>query len=72
MPAVHINLRALKLTSFRFTAMLCSLLEMGMSFVPAAKLKKIFPPIVTGVVVFLIGASLIGDSGLLAWGGGSK
>lgn len=26
---------------------------------------------VTGIVVFLIGASLIGDSGFLAWGGGS-
>ncbi|KAL7414494.1 xanthine uracil permease [Mrakia frigida] len=54
------------------TSMLCSLLEMGMAFIPPAKLRKIFPPIVTGVVVFLIGASLIGESGLLAWGGSSN
>lgn len=40
-----------------------------MSFVPPKKLRKIFPPLVTGVTVLLIGASLIGASGFLDWGG---
>lgn len=43
-----------------------------MAFVPPKKLKKIFPPIVTGTVILLIGASLIGESGVLNWGGGSN
>lgn len=47
------------------TSCLCSLIEMGMAFVPPAKLKRIFPPIVTGLVVLLIGLSLIGESGFL-------
>lgn len=51
---------------------MCSFLEMALSFVPTAKLRKIFPPLVTGVTVVLIGASLIGDSGFLNWGGGSN
>ncbi|KAG8732199.1 hypothetical protein FRC10_001162 [Ceratobasidium sp. 414] len=45
---------------------------MGMAFVPPKKLKKIFPPIVTGTVILLIGASLIGESDVLNWGGGSN
>jgi xanthine/uracil permease len=36
------------------TLMLCSLWEMGLSFVPARKLKKIFPPVVTGVAVSIL------------------
>ena len=32
-------------------------------------MKKVFPPIVTGVTVFLIGAALIG-TGFKYWGGG--
>merc|ERR1711939_542347 len=35
-------------------------------------LHRIFPPIVTGTVVMLIGLNLIGESGILAWGGGSN
>ncbi|CAE6475857.1 unnamed protein product [Rhizoctonia solani] len=54
------------------TSLICSFLEMGMAFVPPKKLKKIFPPIVTGTVILLIGASLIGDSGVLNWAGGSN
>ncbi|QRW10320.1 xanthine/uracil permease [Ceratobasidium sp. AG-Ba] len=54
------------------TSLICSFLEMGMAFVPPKKLKKIFPPIVTGTVILLIGASLIGESGVLNWGGGSN
>ncbi|GAA5997477.1 nucleobase:cation symporter-2 family protein [Rhodotorula paludigena] len=53
------------------TSALCSLLPMLMSFVPPKVLKRIFPPVVTGVVVLLIGAKLVGDSGALAWLGGS-
>lgn len=52
--------------------MLCSLLNMGLSFVPAKVLKRIFPPVVTGTVIVMIGASLIGESGVLNWGGGSN
>jgi len=54
------------------TACLCSLTLMAMSFVNPYHLKRIFPPMVTGGVVLLIGASLIGSSGFLDWGGGSN
>jgi len=53
------------------TAALCSLLMMGLAFVPPRALKRIFPPVITGMVVMLIGASLIGESGFLNWAGGS-
>ena len=45
---------------------------MGLSFVPVRTLKKMFPPVVTGTVIVLIGASLIGHSGILNWGGGTS
>ncbi|KAJ7440770.1 xanthine/uracil permease [Mycena galericulata] len=54
------------------TSMICSFLEIGMSFVPSRVLQRIFPPLVTGTVILLIGASLIGSSGVLNWGGGSN
>lgn len=54
------------------TSMLCSLLNMALSFAPAKTLKKIFPPVVTGTVIVMIGASLIGESGVLNWAGGSN
>ncbi|KAJ9126824.1 hypothetical protein QFC24_001857 [Naganishia onofrii] len=54
------------------TTALCSLTSMILSFVPPKKLQKIFPPLVTGVTVLLIGANLIGDSGALNWAGGSN
>ncbi|KAH7322229.1 Xanthine/uracil permease [Rhizoctonia solani] len=54
------------------TSLICSFLEMGMAFIPPKNLKKIFPPIVTGTVILLIGASLIGESGVLNWAGGSN
>ncbi|KAG9050435.1 hypothetical protein FS837_005508 [Tulasnella sp. UAMH 9824] len=54
------------------TSMVCSFLNMGLSFVPPRILKRIFPPIVTGTVIVMIGASLIGESGVLNWGGGSN
>ena len=45
------------------TSAVCALLEIFLSFMPIRVLKRIFPPIITGGVVFLIGASLIGESG---------
>ncbi|KAK6200966.1 uric acid-xanthine permease [Scheffersomyces amazonensis] len=52
------------------TSSVCALLEILLSFTPPKTLQKIFPPIVTGPVVFLIGASLVG-SGFQDWVGGS-
>lgn len=52
------------------TAALCALLEIGLSFMTPATLKKLFPPIVTGPTVMLIGVSLL-QSGLEGWAGGS-
>ncbi|KAJ7616438.1 xanthine/uracil permease [Roridomyces roridus] len=54
------------------TSLICSFLEMGLSFAPARVLKRIFPPLVTGTVILLIGASLLGSSGIPNWGGGSN
>ena len=48
----------------------CALLEVLMSFIPPKYLKKIFPPLVTGPTVLLIGVSLI-SSGFEDWAGGS-
>ncbi|KAI5306157.1 hypothetical protein KEM55_008699, partial [Ascosphaera atra] len=53
------------------TACLCGLLEVGLSFTSAKALKKLFPPIVTGPVVLLIGVHLI-ETGLQDWAGGSS
>ncbi|OCH90012.1 Xanthine/uracil permease [Obba rivulosa] len=54
------------------TSMICAFLEIFMSFVPPRILQRIFPPMVTGTVILMIGASLIGSSGILDWGGGSN
>ncbi|TFK97200.1 Xanthine/uracil permease [Pterulicium gracile] len=54
------------------TSMICSFIEIFLAFVPSKKLRRVFPPLVTGLVVMLIGASLIGESGILNWGGGSN
>jgi len=53
------------------TAALCSLVEIAISFLPPRLLQRIFPPIVTGPTVLLIGVDLIGSSGFLNWAGGS-
>ncbi|RDW92127.1 hypothetical protein BP5796_01521 [Coleophoma crateriformis] len=52
------------------TASLCALLEIGLSFTSPQILKKLFPPIVTGPTVMLIGVSLI-QTALEGWAGGS-
>jgi len=48
----------------------CALIEILMSFTPPRILKKIFPPLVTGPTVALIGINLI-RSGFSNWAGGS-
>ena len=52
------------------TAACCALLEIALSFAPPAALKRMFPPLVTGPTVTLIGVSLI-ESGFKDWAGGS-
>lgn len=54
------------------TSIICSFLEIFMSFVPPRILQRIFPPMVTGTVILMIGASLVGSSGIPDWGGGSN
>lgn len=52
------------------TACLCSLLEIGLSFTKPAILKRVFPPLVTGPTVMLIGIALV-QSGFQDFAGGS-
>ncbi|KAF2002347.1 Xanthine/uracil permease [Amniculicola lignicola CBS 123094] len=52
------------------TACVCALLEILMAFTPPKILKRIFPPLVTGPTVMLIGVKLI-SSGFQNWAGGS-
>ncbi|KAG8159524.1 hypothetical protein KVR01_010161 [Diaporthe batatas] len=52
------------------TAAVCSLIEILLSFLPPKVMLRIFPPIVTGPTVMLIGINLI-ESGFQNWAGGS-
>ncbi|ACO69125.1 Nucleobase:Cation symporter-2 family [Micromonas commoda] len=52
------------------TVMVCSFLEIFLSFIPKDKLRRMFPPIVTGVAVMCIGIGLTG-TGMKYWGGGT-
>lgn len=52
------------------TAMVCSLFEMGMSFLPPKTIRRLFPPIVSGTTILLIGCSVI-STALQDWAGGS-
>lgn len=52
------------------TSCLCSLLEIGMSFMSSKILKRVFPPLVTGPTVLLIGSHLV-ETGMKDWAGGS-
>lgn len=45
--------------------------QSGFSFIPGPILRKIFPPWLAGLGVFLIGVSLVGV-GVEQWGGGCK
>lgn len=48
----------------------CALFEILLSFMPAKSLQKVFPPLVTGPVVLLIGTHLV-ETGIQDWVGGS-
>ena len=52
------------------TSCVCALLEILLSFSRPSWLKRVFPPLVTGPTVTLIGVSLI-ESGFQGWAGGS-
>ena len=52
------------------TSMVCGLLELFMSILPIPAIKKLFPPLVSGISVMLIGAALTG-TGMKYWGGGA-
>lgn len=52
------------------TSCVCGLLEVVLSFLPPAILQRIFPPVVTGPVVLLIGVSLV-ETGFEDFAGGS-
>ncbi|KAL2842260.1 permease family-domain-containing protein [Aspergillus pseudodeflectus] len=52
------------------TSACCALVEIVLAFVPPKIMQKIFPPIVTGPTVMLIGINLIG-TGFKDWAGGS-
>ena len=54
---------------FLGTACVAALLEVGFGLMKPAYIKKVFPPVVAGTAVFLIGAALSG-TGLKYWGGG--
>ncbi|KAF8582152.1 Xanthine/uracil permease [Ramaria rubella] len=54
------------------TSLVCCFLEIFLSFIPVRILHRIFPPMITGTVVLMIGASLIGSSGIPNWGGGAN
>ncbi|KAJ6600747.1 hypothetical protein B0H10DRAFT_695666 [Mycena sp. CBHHK59/15] len=51
------------------TSLICALLEIGMSIAPSRMLKRVFPPMVTGLVIFVSERlSLGGSFGILNWG----
>lgn len=52
------------------TCALCAVVEILISFLPPRAIRSIFPPIVTGPTVMLIGVHLI-QTGFTSWGGGS-
>lgn len=49
---------------------MCALVEILLSFLPPPVLRRIFPPLVTGPTVMLIGVHLI-ESGFQNWAGGN-
>ncbi|KAF8067194.1 uapA [Scenedesmus sp. PABB004] len=51
------------------TAAICAVWPVLLSFMPYKALRRTFPPIVTGVTIFLIGAKLVA-TGFKYWGGG--
>ncbi len=49
---------------------MCGLIPIFLSFFPIRVLRKLFPPIVCGVTIIMIGVHLIG-AGFKNWGGGA-
>jgi uracil-xanthine permease len=49
--------------------MVACLTTIAISFMPPRAVRRVFPPMVTGITIFLIGAALIG-TGMKYWGGG--
>lgn len=47
------------------TLLVCCWIVVVISFMPEWMVKKLFPPLVPGVTIFLIGASLIGSGFLV-------
>lgn len=56
--------------AFMGTCCLCGLIAVGMSFIPPKAIRKLFPPLIVGMMLTLIGASLV-KSGVTNWAGGS-
>lgn len=54
------------------TSLICAVVEIGLSFLPPRVLQRIFPPMVTGIFILMIGSTLVGSSGIADWGGGSN
>ncbi|KAI8092923.1 permease family-domain-containing protein [Halteromyces radiatus] len=52
------------------TSMLCSVFEMAISFLPPKTIRRLFPPVVSGATILLIGCSVI-STALKDWAGGS-
>jgi hypothetical protein len=52
------------------TLAFCALIPMFISFMPARRINNLFPPVVIGPVIMLIGISLVGV-GFGDWGGGT-
>jgi xanthine/uracil permease len=50
--------------------LVCSFYQIFISFVPSRLLRRVFPPVVTGTCLVLLGSALIG-AGFQNWGGGA-
>jgi xanthine/uracil permease len=53
------------------TCAICCIVPLLISFLPYKIIKRVFPPVVLGVTIMLIGIKLVGGSGFFNWGGGS-
>ncbi|GAK65995.1 nucleoside transporter [Moesziomyces antarcticus] len=56
--------------AFLGTCCLCGLISIAMAFIPPKAIRKLFPPLIVGMMLTLIGASLV-KSGITNWAGGS-
>ncbi|TXT04320.1 hypothetical protein VHUM_04207 [Vanrija humicola] len=52
------------------TTTLTGILALGLAFVPPKIIRKLFPPLVTGIMIVFMGASLV-TAGVNNWAGGS-